>query len=314
MSKLNDKIINEYWANRQANAQAKLMTKTTAEIEGQLQKYYKSTMEKIIGQFEQTYNKVISRLDEGKEATPADLYKLDSYWQLQGQLRSELQKLGDKTSALLSRKFEEHFKGAYDALAIPSQTAYSTLDKHTVKQMINEIWCADGKTWSSRVWTNIDKLQQTLNDNLIYCVSAGKKTTELIKILQRDFTNISYYQAKSIVNTEIAHIQTQAARQRYKEYGIDEVMIWADYDERRCDECGDLHKTTYKQGEHVPLPAHPNCRCCIVPVIDNKQPKSYKNECDTCGDMFETFNQYITTCPKCKEQKRRDFRDKLKHK
>ena len=80
--------------------------------------------------------------------------------------------------------------------------------------MINQIWCADGKSWSNRVWKNTDKLQQALNDNLIHCVLTGKKTTELKNILQNDF-NVSYHRADSIVRTEMAHIQTQAAQKRY---------------------------------------------------------------------------------------------------
>lgn len=132
--------------------------------------------------------------------------------------------------------------------------------------MINQIWCADGKSWSSRIWTNTDKLQQALNDNLIECVVGGKKTTQLKEMLQKDF-NVSYNRADSIVRTEMAHIQTQAAQQRYKDSGIQQVEIWADKDERRCDVCGKLHKTKYPVNGAIPLPAHPRCRCCIIPVI-----------------------------------------------
>ena len=71
-----------YWEERQAKAQAKLTTKAIKETEEQLRKYYESAMQKIIGQFEQTYNKVLLSKEEGKEPTPADLYKLDKYWRL----------------------------------------------------------------------------------------------------------------------------------------------------------------------------------------------------------------------------------------
>ncbi|MBQ9913543.1 MAG: minor capsid protein [Clostridia bacterium] len=133
--------------------------------------------------------------------------------------------------------------------------------------MINNIWCADGKSWSDRVWTNIDKLQQTLNDNLIDCVVTGKKSTELKNILQNDF-DVSYHRADSIVRTEMAHIQTQAAQQRYKDAGIEEVEVWADYDERRCDICGELHETRHNINGVMPVPAHPNCRCVVIPVVN----------------------------------------------
>ena len=79
-----------YWEERQAKTQAKLTAKTIKETEEQLKKYYRSSMERIIGQFEQTYNKVLLSIEDGREPTPADLYKLDSYWKMQGQLKNEL--------------------------------------------------------------------------------------------------------------------------------------------------------------------------------------------------------------------------------
>ena len=133
--------------------------------------------------------------------------------------------------------------------------------------MINSIWCADGKSWSNRIWTNTDRLQQALNDSLIDCVLTGKKTTELKNMLQEQF-NVSYSRADSVVRTEMAHIQTQAAQKRYEDAGITEVQVWADEDERRCDICGKLHETKYLINEQMPIPAHPRCRCCIIPVVE----------------------------------------------
>lgn len=257
----------DYWAERQAKAQTNLTNKGVAATEKQLKKYYSSSMKKVLGQFEKTYDKLLSSVSEGKQPTPADLYKLDKYWQMQGQLKNELQKLGDKQASLLSKQFEKQFKNNYDSIALKDSGYFGTIDNSTVQQMINQIWCADGKSWSQRIWTNTDKLQQTLNDNLIDCVLTGKKTSELKKTLQNDF-QASYTRADTIVRTEMAHIQTQAAQQRYKDLGIQEVEIWADEDERRCDMCGKLHEKRYKVNEQVPIPAHPRCRCCVIPVVD----------------------------------------------
>lgn len=257
-----------YWQDRMANSQAKLTNKSIKDTEKQLIKYYSKTMKTVIDDFELTYHKLLTTVGEGREPTPADLYKLDKYWQLQAQLKTELTKLGDKQAALLSRQFTEQYIGIYNTMALPDvEGMFSYIDKKTAQQMINSIWCADGKSWSDRIWTNTDKLQQALNDNLIDCVVSGKKATQLKDMLQRDF-NVSYNRADSIVRTEMAHIQTQAAQQRYKDNGIQQIEIWADEDERRCEICGKLHTTKYPVGGAIPIPAHPRCRCCIVPVID----------------------------------------------
>lgn len=264
-----------YWEERQAKAQERLTSKNIKETEAQLSKYYLNSMKKVIGQFEQTYNKLLSTIEEGRAPTPADLYKLDTYWQMQGQLKQELQKLGDKQAALFNKKFIEEYKQIYEALALKDDLFFREISTETAQQMISQIWCADGKNWSSRIWTNTDKLQEALNENLIDCVLTGKKTTQLKNLLQDQF-EVSYGRADSIVRTEMAHIQTQAARQRYLDYGIEEVEVIADWDERRCPICADLHHTIHPIGGKMPVPAHPRCRCCIVPVVRNYDEEQIK--------------------------------------
>ena len=257
----------EYWIERSAKAQAALTNKSIKETEKQLKKYYGKSMEKVLGQFEKTYNKVILSISEGKEPTPADLYKLDTYWKLQGQMKIELQKLGDKQISLLSKKFELLFSNVYYAFAVPGTELFNTLDTAIVQQMINQIWVADGVSWSQRVWNNTSKLQETLNEQLIHCVVAGKKTTELKKLLQEQF-GVSYNSADSLVRTEMAHIQTTAAQKRYEDYGIKEVEVLVDEDERTCPICSKLEGKRVPIHGIMPVPAHPRCRCSIIPVIE----------------------------------------------
>jgi SPP1 gp7 family putative phage head morphogenesis protein len=73
----------------------------------------------------------------------------------------------------------------------------------------------------------------------------------------------------------MAHIQTQAAKQRYQDYGLTEYEILGNDD----DSCGggkvDCHELNGKKfkysemvvGKNAP-PFHPNCKCCIVPVVE----------------------------------------------
>ena len=133
--------------------------------------------------------------------------------------------------------------------------------------MINQVWCADGKSWSQRVWENTDLLAAALNEELITVVATGEDTVYLRKMLEEQF-NVSYNRASTIVRTEVSHIQNQAAKERYKSYGITELQVWADEDERRCDECGELHMKRFSINDILPVPVHPNCRCSIVPVVE----------------------------------------------
>ena len=258
-----------YWQDRMLQAQQAIANKSIRQIEKQMKKYYTEAMRKCIEDFESVYNKILADNAAGRQTTPADLYKLDKYWQSQAQIRNELRKLGDRKVALLSEAFEADWFEVYYSINIPGreERTFSMVDTSMVQEMINRIWVADGKSWSQRIWDDTELLMEMLNEQLIHCVATGKKTSQLKNLLQERF-GVSYTRADALVRTEIAHIQTEAAKKRYEDYGIQEVEIWADEDERRCEICGELHMTKYAMGAKVPIPAHPRCRCCVVPVVD----------------------------------------------
>lgn len=258
--------MSNYWADRIARAQTAITSKNIKAVEKQLAKYYGAAAQNAIREFEIVYNNILLAAEEGREPTPADLYKLDKYWQAQGALRQELQKLGEKQISLLTKHFEVNFFEIYYSFALEGSDAFSTIDTAGAMQMINQIWVADGKTYSQRVWDNIGRLTETLNNELINCVVTGKKTSQLKRQLQERF-NVSYRRADTLVRTEMVHIQTRAAEERYKSYGIEQVEVLVSIDDRTCDECAALDGQVFPINAAPILPLHPNERCCLVPVI-----------------------------------------------
>ena len=256
-----------YWQKRLIEAQNALTNKSIKETEKQLVRYYRQATRRVISDFEATYDKLLVTQLDGKEPTPADLYKLDKYWQMQGQMRQELRKLGERQIATLTKQFEIQFFDVYYSIAIEGATAFTTVDNAAVQQLINAIWVADGKSWSERIWQNTELLAATLNEEMITCVATGKKTTELKQILQERF-DVSYNNADMLVRTEMAHIQTQAAQQRYRDYGIQEVEVFVDEDERTCPICAKHEGEKHPINAQMPVPFHPRCRCCMLPVIN----------------------------------------------
>lgn len=267
--------MNNYWADRETAARQELMDKSIKEIDKRLKKYYIRLSKQLIRDYEALYDKVLLKKANGEQVSPATLYSLDKFWELQAQTRHRLNKFGAYQQSLLSKVFEVAYKNSYKSINIKGLEAFNTLDEAAIQQVINQVWCADGKNWSQRVWQNTAQLQATLEEGLIECVAAGKKTTQLKETLQNRF-NVSYSRADTLVRTEVAHIQNEAAKQRYKDSGITQVQWWTGPDERTCPECGKLHKKIYPVGANIPCPSHPRCRCTIIPVVD--KPQTNNNE------------------------------------
>ena len=270
----------QYWAERQENELNKISTKTESEINKQLDKYYSSVMRKVFEDFEATYNKLITTIGSGNPITVADLYKLDRYWKLQARLKQLCEQLGNKEVELLSKKFEEQWDEVYKKSALPCDEAFIVPSESNAKQMINSVWCAGGKTWSQRVWGNVSLLQETLNEQLVHVVVAGRSTRDLRKLLQERF-DVSRSQANMLINTEVNHIQTASAAKRYEDAGLKQYMVLG-REEGSCIrgkkggkvDCHNMDGKIFdyadmKVGTNAP-PFHPNCRCRIKPVVDDE--------------------------------------------
>ena len=99
-----------YWAERQARHLNKLTDRKINEVNYQEAVYFKKAQQSIIKEFEATYDKLLANAVDGKPATPADLYNLSRYYEMEHAIQKELEKLGDKQTAYLSKQFENHYK------------------------------------------------------------------------------------------------------------------------------------------------------------------------------------------------------------
>lgn len=252
---------NLYWLIRSTKSQEAYTNLSIEKSRKKMANEYSSLMKKIVNEFEAVYDKLLASVEN---PTPADLYRLDRYWQAQANLSKNFLEFGDKSIKSLSSNFQEQYRGIYEILSRPSDTAFATLDTVGIEQVINQVWCADGLSWSQRIWNNTQLLQEELTSSLVECLVTGKKTSQLKQELMKRF-DVSYHRAEALVRTEMAHLQTEAAKQRYQDYGVQEVEVLVEAD--ACDDCKAMKGKIYSLAKATKLcPRHPNCRCCIVPV------------------------------------------------
>lgn len=260
-----------YWAERideQANI---LYDKTTAQTQRELAKQYQKQAKKVIADMGVLYEKLIEEAANG-EVRPNDLYKYNRYFELNKLINKHLRELGAKEIKIYNKQLLKMYDGVQDIITqtAPHVIATSQLFPTSGKQVLDSIWCADGKHWSSRIWTNKSKLQEELNNALMDCIIRGVPKDEAVKFFQKEF-NVSYSQAERITRTELNYVQNQATADRYKAAGVKQYQILAAMDTKTSDICKEMNNKVFdfgteKVGVNYP-PFHPNCRTTIIPVL-----------------------------------------------
>lgn len=126
-----------------------------------------------------------------------------------------------------------------------------------------------------RIWKNQKKLAVSLNDVLLTGLQQGKTVTEIAIALHNRMGQV-FNDCHRIVRTESMHYLNDAALHRYKDAGVGYVQIWAALDERTCDTCGGYHEKIYPIDKCPAVPLHANCRCTVLPVVDEKLIAEYE--------------------------------------
>ena len=84
----------------------------------------------------------------------------------------------------------------------------------------------------------------------------------------RSELGVTASKAETIARTEVMSAYNSAAKTRYKKGGIEYGQWMATGSDRLCPICADRNMRVYKL-EDIVIPAHPRCRCTVVPYSPN---------------------------------------------
>lgn len=250
-----------YWEERD---QEWLYNKSLNIAEQELAKEYRRVFKKTQDDLISLYNKLVN---QNGEVLVSDLYKFNRYYELLNQLHSNLYSLGIREQKLFELQFADFYRKNMELLGNHFSWHFQ-LDENEVLKAINGVWCSDGANWSSRIWKNLDDLQQRIQEGIVDCIASGRGKDDLVKRLMEDF-NVGYHQADRIARTEMAYIRNKSTLDSYEKMGIEKYEVLANQaDDESCGDCNGkqypLHQA--QVGINFP-PFHPNCKCCILPVI-----------------------------------------------
>lgn len=149
----------------------------------------------------------------------------------------------------------------------------SRLDDKRIDMVIRKPWAQDGANFSDRIWTNKEKLVNSLHSELSQNIIRGASPQKAIDSLSKTM-DVSRAQAGRLVMTESAAIASAAKQDCLKELGVERYEIVVTLDSHTSEICRDLDGEVfamkdYEVGVTAP-PFHPNCRTTTAPYFDDE--------------------------------------------
>ena len=295
---------NEYWVRRMIRESDELAQISIDEADAWLAQYYLELSERLIDKIDSYYFKILH--DKPTDAIVSHKLDYNKYVDLFNEVQAELNKLGANEIKYLEKRFVDLYKNNSKLVDSYMGLPRMKLDDKAVRAAVNRVWCQDNKMWQQRVWEHTNNFKQSLMSALGDAVAAGTPVEQL-EVRLKDELNINWYDARRIARTEMAHIQNQSSVDRYKEADIKYYQWLAGSNKewvvkmtdkqianlpegsyiknklsrnragdktisiKVCELCQSLDGQIFPIDDMTHIPpdgSHPNCRCVIVPVLN----------------------------------------------
>ena len=181
------------------------------------------------------------------------------------------------------------------------------VSRDKIKAVLDRPW--SGANFSERLWSNTDKLAQTVKQEIVNGMIQGINLQTMTKRVSERFETAKKNDVERLLRTEVNYTLNQATLDGYKEAGIEKYEFNATLDSRTSQICSELHGEIFEikkiaVGLNYP-PMHPRCRSTTIPIIDYdsliKQGREEIGEKDTESNEKEALtnneNKSITKEP-----------------
>lgn len=174
----------------------------------------------------------------------------------------------------LRRSFgEQYYRTAWE-ISHGTEVGYSLarIDERKIDTLIKRPWAQDGRNFSDRIWSNKEKLVNTLHTELSQCIIRGEAPRTAVERLARDM-KVSRNQAGVLIMTETAALSSAAQKECFRELGVEQYDFLGTLDGQTCEVCQDMDKRVFRMADFevgvTAPPIHPRCRCCTAPHFDD---------------------------------------------
>jgi SPP1 gp7 family putative phage head morphogenesis protein len=253
MNKKNEK----YWEDR-IILKDKLLEKDIKKIEKKLLRAFKDARKEVLNELKILYSDI--------EHSEYAKYQLES---IITSIDKSLDNLYKYNEQVVTEGLKDIYKEMDKQASIDLEASFNTINDRLIEEVIRTNW--SGLSFSDRIWEHRRKLALTLKEELNRGLIRGDSLQDISRAIA-DKLNNSYSNAMRLVRTESCYVMNEATVNNYKENGIKEYEFMAFLDSKTSKVCRKLDGKKfsieeYQAGLNLP-PLHPNCRSCIVPVIE----------------------------------------------
>ena len=153
-------------------------------------------------------------------------------------------------------------------------TNFYKINENLVENIIKKPWALDGKNFSDRIWSDKEKLINTLHTEMTQGFIRGDSLEDITKRITAKM-NVSKSNVKRLVRTESAAYRSKAQLKAFQDLEVEKYQVLATLDARTSDICQDMDGKVfdfkdYEIGTTAP-PFHVNCRSVTIPYFDDEE-------------------------------------------
>ena len=270
----------KYWEERTI-LKDKLLEKDINKLEKKLLKLFKDTRKEVLNELKIIYADI--------EASEYEKYRIDS---LLASINNALDNLYSNNEKEINEALKEIYKEMDKQSSIDLNNAFNTVNENLIRETLKTSW--SGLSFSERIWEHRRSLAFTIKSELSKGLIRGESLQDISKIISDKF-DTSFSNAMRLVRTESCWVMNEATINNYKENGIKEYEFMAFLDKKTSKQCRDLDGKKfsieeYKAGVNLP-PLHPNCRSCIVPIVEEIEKPKEMNIFDELASKGVNINK-----------------------
>jgi SPP1 gp7 family putative phage head morphogenesis protein len=195
----------------------------------------------------------------------SDFYRYNNLQKIEKQINDSVLQLGVKEADFTKQALQHATLVGSQAAADVLNT--NVLNKRAIDELIMRPW--HDSNFSDRIWKNKAQLINSLKTELTNGIIQGKSIYDVANNIDARI-DVGRGQTQRLVRTEYMHALNQGQIESYRAKGYSKLKWIATMDDKTSKICRKLNRKEFDIENLPDIPAHPNCRCTMVPVITDE--------------------------------------------